>query len=287
MFIFSYRNFRLGLCAMAAACVNISPLAFAADNNSVKESVAPEYASLEKIVKGDHRDGNRDEFRHPLQTLQFFEVKPNHAVVEIWPGGGWYTSILAPYLKDEGTLYAAHFDPDSDVEYYQTSLKKFKQMVKDKPDLFGDIVLTSFAPPDKTDIAPPNSADRVLTFRNVHNWSEKGDDQVLDAFNAFYRALKPGGVLGIVEHRLPENRPIEDQGKSGYMKESYVIKLAEQAGFSLIEKSEINANPKDTADHPNGVWTLPPRLRIEKDQEKYKAIGESDRMTLKFIKPVD
>ncbi|RMH48881.1 MAG: methyltransferase domain-containing protein [Gammaproteobacteria bacterium] len=244
--------------------------------------------ALEQAIQSAHRSEKnkaRDKWRHPKETLAFFGVKPTDTVVEIWPGGGWYTEILAPYVKGQGTLYAAHFPSDTEVAYYQKVRARFVEKMKSNP-VYAEVRLVEFAYDNDKPIVPDGTADVVLTFRNVHNWMRGGDAGVLNAFKKFYAALKPGGVLGVVEHRLPENRPDSDQGKTGYMKESYVIRMAEKAGFKLEAKSEINANPKDTADHPKGVWTLPPSLRLgEKDKAKYLAIGESDRMTLRFVKP--
>ena len=247
-------------------------------------------SSLEHALQSSERSAKnsaRDEYRHPAQTLAFFGFKPTMTVVEIAPGGGWYSEILAPALKEQGTYYAAHFPADSSVGYYQRSLAGFKQKVAED-ERFSSVKITEFAPVTHLDIAPAGSADMVLTFRNVHNWyMGKDKSGALSAFQAFYKALKPGGTLGLVEHRLAEERADEDQKTSGYMKQSYGVDLAEQAGFELVASSEINANPKDTADHPKGVWTLPTSLRLgEQDADKYKAIGESDRMTLKFKKPL-
>lgn len=233
----------------------------------------------------------RDAFRHPAETLAFFELEPSMTVVEIWPGGGYYSEILAPYLAEEGTFYAAHFPEESDSNYYQRSLSKFKERLASEA-VFGNVQLTQFSPVTQlsSDIAPPNSADRVLTFRNLHNWyMNGGEEAVLNAFRQFHQALVPDGMLGVVDHRLPESADDEAMANSGYIKESWVIELAQQAGFELVERSEINANPKDTADHPNGVWNLPPTLNVEEgdDAEIYKAIGESDRFTLKFRKPIE
>ncbi|WP_404341183.1 class I SAM-dependent methyltransferase [Pseudoalteromonas mariniglutinosa] len=246
--------------------------------------------SLQSAIESSQRsDDNRarDQYRNPAKTLAFFGFQPTMTVVEIAPGGGWYSEILAPALKEQGTFYAAHFPADSEVGYYQRSLAGFKKKVAEDT-RFSKVNITEFAPLTHVDIAPANSADMVLTFRNVHNWyMNKEEDAALSAFKAFYTALKPGGTLGVVEHRLPEAFDAEMQKSSGYMKQSVVIELAEQAGFELVATSEINANPKDTADHPKGVWTLPPRLALgEQDATKYKAIGESDRMTLKFKKPL-
>jgi len=246
--------------------------------------------SVEKAVK--HKDRpetqvKRDEYRHPAETLAFLGIKPEMTVVEISPGGGWYTNILAPLLKDKGQFYAAHFYVDENSrDYFKNSLNNFKQKIKQHAP-YKNIQVTSFHPTKALDIAPAGSADMVLTFRNVHNWYMRHDDTgVENAFNAFFKALKPGGVLGVVEHRMPESFDMQDKKKSGYVKQSYVIEMAEKAGFKLAASSEINANPKDTADHPRGVWTLPPRLALDdQDKDKYLAIGESDRMTLKFVKP--
>lgn len=243
---------------------------------------------LEQVINGDHRDPAnkaRDRYRHPLQTLMFFGVKPDMTVVEIAPGGsGWYMELLAPYLRDNGKYYAASYDQDSVVEYFRSNIKRFNNKVDARPDIYGKIVVTEFAPPKKLAIAPEDSADMVLTFRNVHNWM--GGDAAEQAFATFYKTLKPGGILGVVEHRADNGQPQDPKAKSGYVREDYVIELAQAAGFQLLAKSEINSNPKDSKDHVKGVWTLPPSLRGgDGKEEQYRAIGESDRMTLKFVKP--
>ena len=207
-------------------------------------------------------------------------------VVEIAPGGGWYTEILSPLLGPEGTLYAAHFDPNSEVEYYRNGRAKFERKMDVESDVYGNVTITTFQPPEIFDIAPDGSADAVVTFRNVHNWLRGGREATVDSFKAMYKALKPGGVLGVVEHRLPKSQEQDEKASSGYMHQDFVISVAQDAGFKLVASSEINANPKDTADHPKGVWTLPPSLRLgDQDKDKYMEIGESDRMTLKFVKP--
>lgn len=245
-------------------------------------------ASLDDILSAPHRSADekaRDGYRHPAQTLNFFGVEKDMTVVEVWPGAkGWYTAILAPYLREEGTFYAAQFPPDSDVSYYTRSLTLFKTQLAKHPALYDQVRITHLYPPVYSHIAPAGTADRVLTFRNVHNWAKAGKAEAV--FASFFKALKTGGILGVVEHRAPEGRSLEEQIESGYMTESYVIAQAEKAGFHLVEQSEINANPQDSASHPAGVWTLPPSLRLgDQDRDKYLAIGESDRMTLKFVKP--
>ena len=226
----------------------------------------------------------RDRYRHPFETLSFFGVKPSDTVVEIWPGGGWYTEILAPYLvSGGGRLYAAA------PEWGKDGIAKLKAA---NPALYGSVLTADFPVFDAGDTAvPAGSADVILTFRNVHNWRmgyrrDDKQDYSAEAFRQIYAMLKPGGTLGIVDHRLPEDASDERERTSGYIKLSTVRRLAEAAGFRLVASSEINANPADSADWPDGVWTLPPSLRLkDKDREKYLAIGESDRMTLRFEKP--
>ena len=241
-------------------------------------------AQLHSAVAGSHRSSTnaaRDNWRHPYETLMFFGIKPNMTVVELSPGGGWYTEILAPYLRDNGKLIAAGaaFDP--------AKPSGFKKKLDANPAVFGKVVPGVFAPPSTFNFAAPGSVDMVLTFRNLHNWIDAGGDEGLKGvFKAAYTSLKPGGVLGIEEHRLPEAMPQDAKTSSGYVHESYVIRMAESVGFKLAAKSEINANPKDKADHKGGVWALPPTLtNRDQDRDKYQAIGESDRMTLKFVKP--
>ncbi len=221
----------------------------------------------------------RDKYRHPAETLAFFGVKPGDTVVELWPGGGWYTEILAPLAKaGGGTLYAA--------APWERGLNRIKEWQGARPDVYGAVKLAEFPNAGTNPKVPDGSADVVLTFRNVHNWRSGGAENTANAFRQIYAMLKPGGTLGVAEHRLNESDDSAKEEKSGYLKESTVIALAETAGFKLAGRSEINANPKDTKDYEKGVWTLPPSLTEgDKDREKYLAIGESDRMTLKFVKP--
>ncbi len=230
----------------------------------------------------------RDVYRHPEQTLRFFGIRPDMTVVEIWPGEGWYSEILAPYLRDRGHYYAAgtaYSQPDASPGA-QRAAAAFQQKLDADPERYGKVTVTEFRPPDVVEICPPGTADMVLTFRNVHNWMSARNEQ--DAFNAFYRALKPGGVLGVVEHRAKPYTTLEETRKSGYVNEEYVKSLAANAGFEFVAGSPVNANRRDTKDYPQGVWTLPPTLALgDKQQKKYLKIGESDRMTLKFVKPAE
>lgn len=229
-------------------------------------------------------NAQRDVYRHPAETLSFFGVNRDDHVVEISPGGGWYSEVLAGVVGDEGKLYAAHFAIDSEVKYYQRSRAGYLAMLEAKPELYKSVEVTEFYPPAKVSAGPAASADHVLTFRNVHNWMKAGYAEA--AFQEFFALLKPGGVLGVVEHRAKPGTSLEVMIKSGYVTEAKVIELASDAGFVLDAKSEVNANAKDSADHPKGVWTLPPRLRLgDEKREHYLAIGESDRMTLRFKKP--
>lgn len=254
-------------------------------------------AALMAAVASDTRDDaakSRDEFRNPVETLTFFGVTPSDTVVEIWPGGGWYTDIISVYLAGGGgELYAAHFDPSSESERVQQALKSFDEKYVANPDVYGDVTRTVLSQ-NNMDIAPAGSADVVLTFRNAHNFEMGGWAD--EAFAAFYEALKPGGTLGVVDHRLPEDADKAREKSSGYLKVSTVRAYAEAAGFVFDGSSEVNANPADDTDHPFGVWTLPPNSRMSDragnapegfDPEEYKAIGESDRMTLRFKKPVE
>ncbi len=245
--------------------------------------------ALKAAIASDKRTQafvQRDAARHPYETLTFFGIQPTMTVVELSPGGGWYTEILAPYLRDSGHYIAAAYSEESPEEYRRGYTAKFKQKLAADPARFDKVELAVFEPPNNLSYAQPGSADLVLTFRNLHNWLSYGDDNMKRVFQSVYDTLKPGGVFGVVEHRLPEDRLQDATASSGYMHESYVIELAQSVGFELAEKSEVNANPKDTADHPSGVWALPPTLRNrDKDRERYEAIGESDRMTLKFVKP--
>ncbi|MGX5729597.1 class I SAM-dependent methyltransferase [Pseudoxanthomonas beigongshangi] len=246
-------------------------------------------ASLDKAIKGDWRtpaNVARDGYRHPAETLSFFGLKPSQTVVEITPGGGWYSEILAPYLRERGQYVAAIVDPAAVApgggrDYQQRSKDGLEKKFAASPTLYDKTTVVAYSPSAPV-FGAPASADLVLTFRNVHNWRSAG--QAEGMFKGFFDVLKPGGVLGVVEHRAKRDVPADDN--SGYVGEAQVIALAEAAGFRLDGKTEVNANPRDTKDHPNGVWTLPPSNNHDpKDAAKYQAIGESDRMTLRFVKP--
>lgn len=243
-------------------------------------------AALEQILAASHRPAEnraRDTFRHPEETLLFFGIRPDMHVVEVWPGNGWYTEILAPLLRDQGQLYAAHMDATAS-EYAKTLTTNFREKLGRNPELYGKVVVTTLAATAASPIAPPDSIDLVVTFRNLHNWMMFGWDRA--AFEAMYKALKPGGVLGVVEHRGNPAIPQDPKASSGYVNEDYAIELIESAGFRLAGRSQVNANPKDTKDYEKGVWTLPPNFANgAEDRGRYQSIGESDRFTLKFVKP--
>lgn len=247
-----------------------------------------ESMTLEQAANGAHRSAAniaRNAWRHPVDTLNFFGIRSDMTVVEVWPGDeGWYTEILAPYLRDKGKFYAANYDGSTGVEYFLKGAQAFKDKLAAEPALYDKVVVTALMPPKSLAAAPPASADLVVTFRNLHNWVR--DDRAEAMFKAMYEVLKPGGTLGMVAHRGTPEMVGKEAAKTGYLAESEALRLAAAAGFKFVEKSEINANPKDTKDHEGGVWSLPPNFRLgEKDRAKYAAIGESDRMTMKFVKP--
>jgi predicted methyltransferase len=248
-------------------------------------------AALDVAINGEHRSAEnkaRDKFRHPRETLEFFGFRSDMTVVEVWPGGGWYTEILAPALQERGKLYAAQYSVNPPFAYQRRYFGEFLSKLGTTPDVYGKVVVTALDFPYSLQIAPSGSADLVVTFRNVHNWAAEGygQDAMRLGYRAMFDALKPGGVLGIVDHRWPDPQTEDPGAENGYVSEQRVIADAEIAGFRFVGRSEINSNAKDTHDHPEGVWTLPPSLALgDTDRDKYLAIGESDRMTLKFVKP--
>ncbi len=244
---------------------------------------------LNKVIKSENRTPEyvlRDKYRNPEETLLFFGIKQNMKVIELQPSGGnspggWYTEILAPYLKENGLLIAAHFNP-KESDWRARMRRGFEERVKYNND-FNKIKMSVLSmPPVK--LTEDSSVDMVVTFRNLHNWLKSG--YLKNVFQVSFNALKKGGIFGVVEHRAPENFNISKMKASGYVTESLAIKLATEVGFILVDKSEINANKKDKKNYPKGVWTLPPTLKLkDKNKEEYLMIGESDRMTLKFVKP--
>ena len=274
----------IAVALIAAAAAALAACAVGPQADGAPRSEAG--AGLAQVVGGAHRSAAnkaRDTHRHPLETLAFFGIEPHSTVVELWPFGGWYTEILAPYLRDQGVYYAAAMDPQSASPQELRYNESLNALLATRTDLYSRVRISVLAK-NKMDIAPPQSADFILSFRNIHNWVWAGMEK--DVFAAAYRALKPGGVLGIVEHR--NNDPDFEPRVPGqaYVGEEYAVRLIESAGFKLVARSGINNNPRDTKDHPKGVWTLPPSYALgDVDRERYTAIGESDRFTLKFVKP--
>lgn len=296
-------HFLLGTAAIAiAACSGSSDTpaeTLEPETPPVLETVEAGPLSLAEAVAGEWRSDEekvRDGWRNPAETLEFFEIEPSETVIEIWPGGGWYTNVLAPYLASgDGTLVAAVWDTNvfegDRLARIEQRIADFKAVYEADVELFGELDYSAFSA-QSGPLAAEDSIDTVLTFRNVHNWM--GGDYTAKFFTDAYAALKPGGVLGVVEHRLPSSSEQNPRAATGYVHEDFVKALAAAAGFEFVEASEINANPNDSADHPFGVWTLPPVSRTSDregntpdgfDPAVYAAIGESDRMTLKFVKP--
>ncbi|MEW5681851.1 MAG: methyltransferase [Pseudomonadota bacterium] len=247
---------------------------------------------LQQLADSEQRSTQsraRNVYRNPVATLQFFGITPQMSVLEVWPAHGWYTEILAPYLKDQGQLTLAQFRHNDGTLKDERSIfwarvsERLAQRIADNSELFGTPALIELEPPLFSP-AVTEQFDMVLTFRNAHIWNESG--HLFGTLQSLFQALKPGGVLGMVEHRAARLSDISSSAVEGYLDEAYVIAAAERAGFQLLQSSEINANPKDTKDYPKGVYALPPTLAMgQEDRQKYLSIGESDRMTLKFIKP--
>ena len=251
---------------------------------SQSDNIANQRDALLEAINDPNRNPSyvkRDQYRNPYETLSFFQINPSMNVLELSAGGGWYTEILAPYLNTNGQLSVTHHNPDAG-NYYLRSRSAFDEKVKSNSLFEGVKVITADVPPSSA-FTEPASQDLVVTFRNLHNWL--GRDSMKAVMKEAYNSLKPGGYFGVVEHRAPEGSSMEYMKKSGYVTQSLAIEKALEVGFVLVGTSEINANPNDTADHPKGVWTLPPSYRLkDKDRAKYESIGESDRMTLLFKK---
>ena len=269
---------------LAAAAIASAVLVTACAATSSRQGTAE---ALTGILAADYRaeeNRARDRYRHPKETLLFFGIRPEMSVLEVWPEPGWYTEVIAPLVRDKGRYYAAVIAADPESKYITQRLEEYRHKLAERPDLYDRVSVVSF-PADGSDAVPPASVDMVVTFRNIHNWMSR--DTAAQAFAIMYRALKPGGVLGVVEHRGNPAVAQDPNAKSGYVNEDSAIKLIEAQGFRLIAKSQVNANPRDTKDYEQGVWTLPPTYRLgDKDRDKYAAIGESDRCTLRFVKPL-
>lgn len=281
----------LAMIAALAACSPSGEPAASMDPapQATTAAAEPAQSPLDAVLAGSWRDpanAARDGWRHPAQTLAFFGVTPEQTVIEITPGGGWYTEVLAPLLRENGHYVAAVMDPESATSegakgYYGKQVETLTAKLATAPEVYGTPEIRQFNLAQPV-FGEPGSADVVLTFRNVHNWQRSETADVM--FQGFFAVLKPGGTLGLVEHRA--NGDVAKGDSSGYVGQDQVIAMATAAGFVLEESSEINANPADTKDHEAGVWSLPPVMRLgDKDREKYAAIGESDRMTLRFRKP--
>lgn len=253
---------------------------------------------IRNAANGEHRSESnraRNEHRNPVDTLTFFGLEPDMTVIEIWPGGGWYTEVLAPVLRDEGRLIVADFPEETESDYLSRVSEAYRAKLEAEPAIYDQVAVIGFGKAGRFDLGSPGSADMVLLPRQLHNLIR--DESLEEVLAAIHEVLKPGGVLGVVQHRAPEDAVPESEDRSGYVREGYVVEQAEAAGFRLDARSEINANPNDDADHPMGVWSLPPSLAvcrdIEEDEEKaeceaeWRAIGESDRMTLRFVKPAE
>ncbi len=277
---------------LALACVSVITACHSDGGSkpSARQEAKQFDSAITSVLAGDWRSPQnraRDKYRHPQETLGFFGIKPSDTIIEITPSAGWYTEVLAPLVKGKGRYFGTVTDPaktssDASRDYNTKQNKALREKIAARADVYGDASLLEIDPKAPV-IGDSGSADVVLTFRNVHNWMGAGTQA--EMFEAFFEVLKPGGTLGVVEHRAKDDVPPGD--KTGYVGEAQVIAMALAAGFTLDARSEINANPKDTKDYVNGVWTLPPNLREgEKDRAKYLAIGESDRMTLRFKKPL-
>jgi predicted methyltransferase len=270
-------------CLLLGAALLAAPAAFAAT-----ETAPATVAKLQAAIDSPHRkpeDRARDAWRHPRETLLFFGIEPDMKVLELWPGGAWYTEILAEFLAPDGKLAVTNFDPSGPADKPAT---RYAKQLADKlaadPARLGAIEVIEVDPPAKLVLGEADGYDLVLTFRNNHGWINGGYHDAVYA--EAFRVLKPGGVLGVVQHRAKEGADPVASAKTGYVPEAFVVEAAKRAGFELAGTSEVNANPKDTKDHPEGVWTLPPNYRLgDQDRAKYEAIGESDRMTLRFVKP--
>ncbi|MCZ8132477.1 MAG: methyltransferase [Steroidobacteraceae bacterium] len=280
----------LALATALAGCTTTGGTAGPEAAASAAQAERATAEAIDRALAGAHRsEANRarDRYRNPKETLQFFGLRQDMTVMEVWPGaGGWYTEVLAPVLRDRGRYVAAGWDPKSEMKFIQDSNRAFQTKLDSNPEVYGKVQVAALQAPNALTPVPPGTVDLVLTFRNLHNWMAR-EEMAPAMLKAIHDALKPGGVLGVVDHRADPKAPVDPRAKSGYVNERHAIELIEAAGFEFVGSSEVNANPKDTRDHEQGVWTLPPTLRLgDRDRARYLAIGESDRFTLKFRKPV-
>ncbi len=274
--------------ALASGCGGASepppPEGASASTSGAEAERGPSLAEVLRMAHRSEANRARDRYRHPEETLAFFGVRPDMTVLELAPGGGWYTEILAPYLRGRGRLVEAIPAADSESEYQRNSGNAFRAQLEERAALYGPVETVLLDPTRGVQLGESGSIDAVLTFRNLHNWYTAG--RLEEVLREVFRVLKPGGVFGVVEHRAGEGASAEAGRESGYLPEAWVIEQIQGAGFTLEARSEINANPADTHEHPNGVWSLPPALRGgDVDRDAFLAIGESDRMTLRFRKP--
>ena len=289
----SRRNVLTG--AAAAALTTLAACGKKEAEKAPNTPTGPPEGSLEWAVAGPWRspeDRARDAARHPMETLRFFGLQPKMKVVEFWPGSGWYAEILAPYLKEGGgEYYAAGFQTGPGADPAQTALMTaFRQHFESDRRLYGEVQFTAFGPASPP-VAPAGTIDLALFMRGIHAWMAAGVAE--KAFADAYEALRPGGVLGIEQHRLSPDEDQDPVAANGYVQEAFVKQLAAEAGFVFVAASEINANETDTKDHPFGVESLAPQRRSQQgdkvltpeERAALDAIGESDRMTLKFRKP--
>jgi predicted methyltransferase len=280
----------LAACTSAPTQPDEQPVEAQTEQTETTDEAVAEEPSIEELLRayadGEHRtEGNaaRNPYRNPVETLSFFGLEPGMTVIELNPGRGWYTEILAPVLAAQGQLVLAYGDPEQMQGYVVEMIQGFEARLASEPDMYGKTRRAYLHPGHRIELGEPDSADLVLTFRNIHGWHNRG--QLAEILGAVHTVLKPGGILGVVQHRAADGSSVEEVSKTGYMPETFVIETIEALGFELVAKSDINANPNDTKDYPEGVWTLPPTLRLgDQDRERYEAIGESDRMTLKFRK---
>jgi predicted methyltransferase len=283
-------------CSTLPTSAPVPPTPVAADKQNIEKaprlttSDAATLARIDEILAGPQRtaaERQRDDARHPRETLDFFGLRADMTVMEVWPGGaGWYASILAPLLKDRGRYIAAEHDPVPESAYARETVRALRAKFDANPGVYGKAQIVALQAPTALSPVTPGSVDLVVSFRNLHNWMAR-PGQADAMLAAIYTALKPGGTLGLVDHRADRNAPVDPLAKLGYVNEFYAIELVEKAGFEFVGSAEINANPNDTHDWEQGVWTLPPTLRLgDKDRDRYLSVGESDRFTLRFRKPL-